>query len=207
MLTVEDSAQAGFIHAGQLEKILKREKSYPMGEILSSIKCGDIENRLEKVPFIEGATCYKTFNGDIQINVRQRLPVLRVMGQNGDNYFIDANGKIMPQVSYPANLVIATGNISKPFATKYLTRIGRFLQGSAFWNNQIEQINVTDDHQLELIPRVGDNVIFLGDPVNTMAKLERLNIFYNKVLSVVGWGKYSEINLEYSNQIICTKKE
>ena len=43
-----------------------------------------------------------------------------------------------------------------------------------------------------------------------MADLKRLDpmkIFYKKGLNQVGWNKYSRISLEFSNQIICTKKE
>ena len=38
-------------------------------------------------------------------------------------------------------------------------------------------------------------------------KLARLKEFYQKGLNQVGWNKYSRISLEFSNQIICTKRE
>jgi len=38
-------------------------------------------------------------------------------------------------------------------------------------------------------------------------KLERVKAFYERGLNQVGWNKYSRINVEFSNQIICTKRE
>ena len=47
----------------------------------------------------------------------------------------------------------------------------------------------------------------LGKLDNFENKLARLKEFYKKGLNQVGWNKYSRINLEFSNQIICTKRE
>lgn len=206
-LTIEDSAKAGFIHAEQISSMLKRGGLYPKGKYLAYVNTSLLERKLKEMALIENVVCYKTIKGAVCIEVTQRLPVMRIISNNGDDYYLDAKGRIMPPTKNPADLVVATGDISKAFAKKYLTRIGSYLQATPFWNSQIEQINVTPEHTLELVPRVGDNLIYLGEPVNTMDKLNRLNIFYEKVISVVGWSKYSKINLEYPNQIICTKKE
>jgi len=106
-----------------------------------------------------------------------------------------------------ANLAIVTGNVEKSFATRNLYKFGVFLQNNKFWNAQIEQINVTPEKEIELIPRVGDHIVFLGKIDNFEEKLNRLKIFYEKALNKVGWNKYARISLEFSNQIICTKKE
>ena len=92
--------------------------------------------------------------------------------------------------------------------------------GNELWKNQIEQINVLPDHGIELIPRVGDHIIYIGhlpeaknksergqmiaDFVNK--KMKRLENFYKYGLAQVGWNKYSYINLEFDNQIICKKR-
>ena len=86
--------------------------------------------------------------------------------------------------------------------------------------NQIEQINVLADRGIELVPRVGDHVIYIGClPQNAAAadrdveikefvnrKLERVDKFYRYGLSVAGWDSYSYINVEFDNQIICKRR-
>lgn len=87
------------------------------------------------------------------------------------------------------------------------------------WRNQIEQINVLPNRGIELVPRVGDHIIYLGNLPETSAvekreqkiqefvnkKMTRLENFYKYGLSQAGWNKYSYINLEFDNQIICKK--
>ena len=41
----------------------------------------------------------------------------------------------------------------------------------------------------------------------TQKKMDRLEKFYKYGLSKAGWNKYSYIDLEFDNQIICTKSE
>ena len=75
-----------------------------------------------------------------------------------------------------------------------------------FWQNQIVQINVLADGTLELVPRVGDHIIYLGMPVGVERKLERMRKFYLYGLNKAGWNKYSYISVEFDNQIICKKR-
>ena len=61
--------------------------------------------------------------------------------------------------------------------------------------------------EIELVPRVGDHIVYLGKLEHFEDKLDRLKTFYGKALNEVGWNKYSRISLEFSNQIICTKHQ
>ena len=71
----------------------------------------------------------------------------------------------------------------------------------------ILRINVLPGKEIELIPRVGNHIIYLGKLEHFEDKLGRLKTFYEKGLNQVGWNKYSRISLEFGNQIICTKKK
>ena len=89
------------------------------------------------------------------------------------------------------------------------------------WKNQIVQINVLPDRSIELVPRVGDQIVQIGRLPESKykeertklvgefmdRKLQRLENFYKYGLSQAGWNKYSYINLEFDNQIICKKKK
>ena len=59
---------------------------------------------------------------------------------------------------------------------------------------------------VELVPRVGDHIIYLGKLDGFERKLERMKAFYEKGLNQVGWNKYlPALSVEFSNQIICYK--
>ena len=57
------------------------------------------------------------------------------------------------------------------------------------------------------VPRVGDNIVYLGRPDGLRRKLDRLRKFYKYGLSRVGWDRYSYISVEFDNQIICKKRK
>ena len=67
----------------------------------------------------------------------------------------------------------------------------------SFWNAQIEQIHVLPGKNIELVPRVGDHLIYLGKMAGFEKKLKRVKAFYERGLNQVGWNKYSRINVEF----------
>ena len=205
-LTIKDTINAGFINKGELKNILQQQGIYPIGKKMDLISTKYLEIVLEKYPLIDQAECYKTPSGKVCIEVTQRFPLLRIMADNGDNYYIDNKGSIMPpEAKCIAHRVVITGNVEKYFAKSNLYKFGLYLQNNKFWDAQIEQINVLPDKDVELVPRVGNHVIFLGKLDDFEQKLGRLKTFYTKGLNQVGWNKYSRISLEFKNQIICSK--
>lgn len=206
-LVIKDSVYAGFITKKEVISLLKEKKLSPIGQKLSAIQTGKLEKELAKHPLIDRVECYKTPSGKVCVEVSQRIPVLRIMSANGDNYYLDNKGTVMPlSAKCVAHLAVATGKIDRAFATKTLYPFGMYLQKDPFWDAQIEQIHVLPDKTVELVPRVGDHLIFLGRLDGYERKLKRVKAFYEKALNQVGWNKYSRISVEFDNQVICTKK-
>ena len=57
-----------------------------------------------------------------------------------------------------------------------------------------------------MLPKVGDYVILLGSTESMEEKLNKLHYLYKYGFSKHGWDNYSEVNLEFNNQVICTRK-
>ena len=206
-LVINDSIDYGFITEKEILRLLTKEKLSPIGKDMDEINTRLLEDALKKHPLIGEVQCFRIPNGKVGIEVTQRIPLLRIMATNGENYYLDDKGVTMPTANNAANVAIVTGYVDKAFAQKELYELGLFLKENPFWNAQIQQINVTTAKELELVPRVGEHIIFMGNPGNYEKKFDRLKTFYEKGLNQVGWNKYSRISLEFENQIICTKKE
>jgi cell division protein FtsQ len=73
------------------------------------------------------------------------------------------------------------------------------------WQAMIGQYNINNVGQLELIPRLGNSTILLGDNSNLEKKIKQLDVFYFDVLRKVGWDYYKVINIMYKNQVVCIK--
>ena len=130
--TVADSMHAGFITASEAERLLQKARLYPVGRPMNEISCQKIEETLTKNPFISSVVCYKTSGNTVNVLIEQRLPLLRIMGNDGDNYYLDVNGNAMNPQGYVADLVVATGDIDRNFAKKHLVRFGLYFKNNEF---------------------------------------------------------------------------
>lgn len=220
-INIQDEATNGFIDAREIKARLEKEQLYPLEKPMKYVNLRKMEEALKASPFVKTAECYKTEDGEVNISLTQRMPVVRIKAANGDDYYLDDNDCIMPNSHYTSDLIIATGNINKWFASNYISPLSKALMGNELWRNQIEQINVLSDLGVELIPRVGNHIVYLGqmpfyknkekrkaavvDFVNR--KMNRLEKFYKYGLSQAGWNRYSYINLEFDNQIICKRRD
>ena len=205
-LIITDTVYAGFITKEEVLSILEKHDLNPIGQKMEEVSSKAIEDILSQHHLIDEAECYKTPSGKLCVEVTQRIPILRVMSGKGENYYVDNKGTMMPNdAKCVAHLAVATGNIEKSFATRDLYKFALFLQRNRFWEAQVEQINILPDKTVELVPRVGSHIIYLGSLDGYEQKLKRVKEFYEKALNRVGWNKYSRINVEFGNQIICTK--
>ena len=198
-ITVADSDSSGFLSAGEIKHILTAKHLYPDGK----------------------RECYMTQDGLVGITVSQKLPMLRVKADNGEDYYIDDEGRIMSNGSYASDLIVATGNISNWYAQNYIQVVAKWISDHELWRNQIVQLNVLPDKSLEIVPRIGGHVVCLGQlpersdkvrrerDINQFldTKLTRLDKFYRYGLNEIGWNKYSYIDIEFDNQIICRKNK
>lgn len=206
-LIIKDSIDYGFITSKDIQRLLEKKELSPVGKTMGEINTRQMEDELGQFSLIKNVECYRMPNFKIEIEVTQRVPILRIMANNGDNYFIDREGQIMPLSNSSAHVAVVTGYVSREFASQELYKFGVFLQEHPLWLAQVEQINITKEKQIELIPRVGEHIIFVGKPEGYEEKFERLETFYKKGLNEIGWNKYSRISVEFNNQIICTKKK
>ena len=210
-LKIKENPKANFIDVPSIERSLKAAKLYPKGKRMDEINTKEIERHLMGNHFIESVECYKSSTGCFCIDITQRTPSLYILPNNGNGYFVDRQGKIIPNTNYSANIVTATGDIDHTYATNTLLPFGNYIQDNAFWDSQIEQIHVIRDKNnrliVQLVPRVGEHIVNMGTIDNFEKKLKRLKTFYKKAISTVGWNKYETIDIQYDNQIICTKQK
>jgi len=205
-ISIRGGAVEGFLTNQDVERMLKDDHLDPRGLALGQVNTRQIEEHLQAKELIDEAQCYTTQDGSVCISISQRIPVVRVMAQNGDDYCVDSRGLAMPRSSYSCNLIVVTGYVTPNYAAKHLAPMANLILGDRFWRSQVVQLNVLKDGNVELIPRVGDHVVYLGQPVGLARKLERLRKFYLYGLSQAGWNKYSRISVEFDNQIICKRK-
>jgi cell division protein FtsQ len=205
-----------------LSQILHKEDTGKL--LLNRFNVMELEEKLNRNNSIKDVQVYKTINGELMVNVTQRRPIVRVFSNN-KSYYIDEDGNLMPlSDKYTARLLVVSGELNEPYWKRNLYnynnlndsivdktllddvyKIAKYIDQSEFFKAQIEQVYVNKELDFELVPKVGNHKIVFGGVDNLESKFEKLMIFYKKGLSKTGWNEYSEINLKYKNQVVCTK--
>lgn len=206
-VSIDEASADGFLSPSEIRAMLTADNISPVGRTLDNIDLGKIERALEAKELIEEAECYTMLDCVVMVEVKQRIPVVHVINSQGENYYVDTHGNPMPAGKYSRDLLVATGIVSRAYAKNSLAPMANKIQADPFWRNGIVQLNILQDGSVELIPRVGNHVVYLGQPTGISKKLERLRKFYLYGLNVAGWNKYSRVSVEFDNQIICKRNK
>lgn len=205
IINIYDSKNNLLITEKDITDFLDEEKIIPTGKFYRKFKTKKIEESLEKHPLVRNAECYKTPNGKLEINIEQRTPILQIIGM--ENYYVDDLRKVIPvSTKYTAYVPIASGNISNSLATGKLFDFAQYIEKDSFWIHQIEQIYINDSAKVMLVPRVGDHTIILGNFDRFEKKLEKLKKLYLYGLNKTGWNQYKTIDVQYKDQVVCTRR-
>ena len=201
-VVVADSLDARFIQSGDVTGILGSKGIRIVGSPVEQLNRDLVMKTVKTVAGVRDALVYSTPDGTLYITVWQRKPLMRFVGPF-ESFYIDTEGREMPlSARYSARVMAVTGIPDRKLLSDSLFRIVKYITEEPFLNALISEIQVYPDHTLEIIPRVGDNRIFMGDAGDFEWKLTKLRAFYQQGLPNVGWDKYSRIDLAYSNQVV-----
>lgn len=205
-----------FIDRKEVEGIIRRHSGSLVGDELHSIDIQGIEQALKSNPYIVNARVFADMDGVINVRVSQREPVLRILNYVNQDFYVDKDGVKLPvSASFTPHVLVASGFIVEGFSGKVdtlqtkvakdLYRTAVFIAKDSLWNEQIEQLYVNDQREIEMVPRVGDHKIILGEADSLEVKFRNLLAFYMNAIPRVGWDAYKTISIKYANQIVCQK--
>lgn len=195
----------GTISPEEIEELITIKSGKIKGRPLDKIDCGKLEQIINSLSVVEECQCFKTHKGYIGVRIKSKIPILHAYDASGAEFYIDKKGDIIEGINNAVYLPVASGFIKRDMAKNELLTIAEFMRENRFWNEQTEQIFFTANGEIILIPRIGRHVIELGKIDNIEKKLDKLKKFYKKGLNTVGWNKYKKINIEFEEQVICTK--
>ncbi|CAH0999948.1 hypothetical protein LEM8419_01182 [Neolewinella maritima] len=209
---------ANLVEPEELLALLQSSFTKPLDELmLSDVDIERVEEVLEAQAFVGDAEAYVDADLVLHITAEQRIPLLRVIADNGQNYYLDLDGVRLPlSPNYTVRVPVVTGKVvawsndyldQSAHQLNQLMELGHYLRKDAFLNALIEQIDLTASGELVLAPKLGDQLIYLGryDKRETPKRLERLKIFYREGLPYEGWRKYRSFDLRYADQVVAKK--
>lgn len=227
-VNIIDSTGHSFVEPSDIRELIADKFGEIEGAPSGSINMALLEKIILNNPFVASARVFSTIEGKLHVEVVQREPVVRVINIRDESFYIDDKGVFMPlSEKYTARVPVVNGYLFNREAEKKVrfytsqeladtsVRVSRidqvfhvanFIHRDEFWKAQVEQIYIRVNGDIELIPRLGNHTIILGDDRRLEEKFNKLNLFYTEGLSKTGWNKYTTINLKYNDQLVCTKK-
>lgn len=188
-----------FVDEKNIREMVKKEN--PSGKI-GSLSIPDLEKKISAIPSVDSANVYLNLNGNLNVNIVQRVPVFRLV--NGDkDFYVDEKGTEFPisrNYSHPCMLV--TGKI-KPEEYQDLAKLVQFIDKDNFSKKYF--IGISKDHNgYNLLTSDGYYKVEIGDLDRIGLKVEGFKTFVKKFLVFQDPQKYSKISVKYNNQIVTT---
>ena len=220
LVHIDRQDTTGFLNEKAIKLLIAKTDSV-VGKQVKQVNTAKIENLLAVDPYVEKADVYLNLSGDLVVSLKERKPVLRVYNLQNQSCYLDTKGVLFPLSNsfvprvLPANGYIRTKLVcgSNIFEKKYrktslpvLFLLAKKIEANNFLQANVSQLFVNSKGKIDMVPELGRYVIHFGDSTDMNIKLENLEAFNKQVFAHGGWSKYSSINLEFTNQIVCTKK-
>ena len=205
--------------------VTHQQEGDPVGKPMDKISILHMEKMLAANPYVADAQIYATLDGNIELKIRQRKPIVRIINADDESYYLDSTGEVMPlSENFTARTLVVNGHINEPYS-KYqgvsmkqmrdtsmhtalasIYKLADYIYHNPFWKAQVTQVYLDSAKDFCLVPRVGDHRIIFGDTSDMEQKFNKLWVLYHEGLNSTGkWNEYSTINLKYKHQIVCTK--
>ncbi len=189
-----------------------------VGSPLNQVETKSIESNIKEIPFVAEATVYKTIDKRLIVEVKQRIPIVRLIDRHGFSALLSREGVVMPtdrEVS--VRLPVITGEFDVAYDEygqmsmvdsihQELYSYAKVVSSDSFWQAQIQHTTYHPVSGFTAYPQVGKHQVLFGNAEKIETKFLKLRRFYQGGVSEANWNKYAKINLKYEDQIVCTKK-
>ncbi len=210
-----------FLKKQEIQDIIEKQTGGLFEQTVSSINVKQIEEALLSNAYVNTVNVFVDMKGKMQVLIVQRQPIARIYSGK-DSFYIDGYGKCMPLSDrYVSRVMLINGfmpsytyeklrdvdivNIEGKNVLKDIFYLANFINRNKFLKALSEQVYVNSNKEFEIVPKIGKQIILVGDTSNLEQKFQKLELFYKHGIKQSGWDKYKSINLKFNNQIVCTK--
>lgn len=170
----------------------------------------DMERMLERDDRIQDAEVYVDSKDRLYIAILQREPIVRVFSKNNTSYYLDSKGMVIPAFKGSTIRVpVASGNIDdykegflegKHNTLQDVYAVAKYIHEDEFLSALIEQIDIQDNGEIMMVPKVGRQKLDFGHVESTEMLAERfdkMKQMYKGGMEHLGWRKYDVLTLKY----------
>jgi cell division protein FtsQ len=190
------------------------------GSLTKDIQLEQVERLLETHPYVARAEAHLNLQNELCVDIWTEQPLLRLQNAQGKAVYLSERGRILPlRKAMPVRVAVVNGFLGEiPEAGSVLPAganprldellaFGLYLRDDPFFHLLFSQIYCHSSGEYTLIPRLGTHKVLLGKMDGDFSvKMENLRAFYTQGLPRGSWDRYTQLNLKYKNQVVCTKQ-
>ncbi|MBQ8959065.1 MAG: hypothetical protein IJ057_11315 [Bacteroidales bacterium] len=212
-------SDSGFVRRSELRDEIGGFCSH---KSIGTVNMVAIQRHLDNNPWIESNAAYIDLNGTLNVNFKEYEPSFRVFGKNGRSVYVTHQGIVIPSNRrYIPYVLIASGNFdlqndstayqlndTLPSDQNLLSALHWYkaIEDNPFISNCIGQLYCNGKNEFELTVKGIEARVIVGDTCDAADKLNRLAIFMKQKAGRHETQAMKNINLNYKNQIVCTKR-
>ena len=189
--------------------VLAELAHYPrkiIGVPLESVNTYDVRQFLSRFSNFENVDCVITTDGKLKVSVIPMIPEIRVFSPMG-SYYINKDGKyIASNAEFYVDVPIVKGVFTNKLPAMYVLPVTRFIESDPVLSELVAMIEMIDEDNIILIPKIQGHVINFGDTTRLQEKKRALMTMYNKIMPYKGWNEYDTISVRFRNQIVATRR-
>lgn len=181
-----------------------------------------ISKQLSSNPWIESSSSYIDLEGNLNVSIKEYTPIIRIFGKDGISAYLTADGILLPSSKeYTPYVLVASGNFDfgNVGASRQLCdsieadhnlikalHLFKAIEKNSFMKNSVGQIYCDEKNAFNIVIRDIDAKVVVGDTCDMDDKLKRAEIFIKQKANTNEIKEMKIINLQYKNQIVCTKR-
>ena len=220
IINIEEEYDNYFIDEKDVNDLMTLNNREPLiGRSYEVLRLKDLEKRVKANKLVESAEVYRDIHGDLQVKVKQRRPIARLLTKLNGSWYISEEGKVFPtSEKFTARVPGIDGDyayklINAKFdqdtvQAKLLTML-KIIDKDEFLKAlmseiqiDIESVNDTTP-QVTIYPQIGNQIIIYGGFDQPENKLKMIKVVYKDILPLKGWDTYKSISVAFKDQIIC----
>ncbi|MEC5394084.1 cell division protein FtsQ [Bergeyella sp. RCAD1439] len=199
MIDPENEEKVYFIDEKNVIDFVK--KANPSGRI-GDIDIPNLEREIHRFPSVDSANVFLNLNGDLNINIVQRIPAFR-LHKNGENFYVDTKGEEFPiSKIYSHPVMLVSGEIPRDEYLPLIELVNR-IKKDDFYKNYFIGIS-KEKGSYHLLTNDGHFKVEIGKLEKIDFKLKGFKEFVKRFLAYQNPEKYNKISVRFDNQIVTT---
>ena len=174
-----------------------------------------LERILEEHSHVKNAEVYYDRVSNIHVNIDVKQPLLRYLERGSRGFYIDEFGdKIEWTPNYTPRLIVVRGKLPQEIINdtlnpsfqstlEMIALCGKKINNSSYLQSIVDEISFLGPDNIQLVSKIGNAKVLLGDTTDLDAKLDRFAVFYKEAYARMGWEKYRQVDVRFKEKVYC----